>query len=215
MKGKPMEALERAAQAHRAEIEKQQAALDAAVKEIEIEKRLCSEAVSNGDQAAFSKHRAAQADAESRRDFASARITFLQAEAPVKVEDARLTWQDIAAKYNKDLATAKSEYAKAKKKLCGLYLDMVELQNEMLKNREKLASLCGGQEDQAAQERRFPADVIPVIGGIDNRAGLRSPATRLLDPDANFVVSAAELEGSSSGKVYEKIFSIINLHRPA
>lgn len=215
MKGKPLETLVRAAQAHREEIEKQQAALSSANEAIEREKRLAVDAVTKGDQEAFSKHRAAQADAESRRDYAAARISFLQAEAPVKLEDARLTWQDIAAKHNKDLAAAKAEYIKAKKKLCALYMDLVELQNTMLKTRETLASLCGGPEGQTEKERIFPADTVQLQGGVNNRACLHSSLLRTIDPDAAFVASAIFIEDPSSETASSKIHTVIDLRRPA
>ena len=107
--------------------------------------------------------------------------------APVKAlpdDVAREAWAEYAEDYNKALKKKLDEYASLKKKLCQMYGEMLDYQNEALNVRLLFSN------NSAVPAEAFRMEYIPLRGGALNPVGGTSlNGCSIRDPDAVFFLS--------------------------
>lgn len=144
---------------------------------------------------------AGDVDGYQQKDAAAARVTatifvkrrMLDKLGPtVTADDARAAWADYAAKHNKALKASLDAFNDEKKKLCGMFADLLSLQGEALSVRTRLAAAVGLENSE------FGLDFIPVRGGISAPGLLKLNGFNAFDPDACYYLSSYAIEHNKS-----------------
>lgn len=114
--------------------------------------------------------------------------SFLDSLAPaVTQESAVSAWNAYAADYNPRLKKAVEEFAKEKEKLCGMYNDLLEMQDAALQLREQLGRIIKINSDVGSV---FRMDYIPCRAGFSAKGLLTlGNVPTLRDPDAVYNIA--------------------------
>jgi hypothetical protein len=96
--------------------------------------------------------------------------------------DALEAWCGYAEKHNSKLHKALAEFESERAKLCKMYSSLVDIQNEALLMRERMA------ETSSTEKEKFTIDYIPVHGGID-KGLLRLGGFNCMDADACYYLA--------------------------
>lgn len=127
------------AETERESIEKQISSLEGKLREKNEEKEQCSDSKS---------YLACQDDLRQiEADLFIERKKLEKQRKPFTEADVREAWTDYATAYNKGMQSKMKDFQKALTAFIDAYKDMVDLQNDALKNRETCADLLGIERD--------------------------------------------------------------------
>ena len=128
---------------------------------------------------------------------------------------AREAWADYAADYNKALKKKLDEYGRMKQKLCQMYGDLLDYQNEALNIRLLFSN------NSTVPAEAFRMEFIPVKGyGEHPRGNISIGGCNIHDPDAVFFLSDYCIKNSvifGTGKIdptLSKVQCVIAQHIP-
>ena len=93
-----------------------------------------------GNLEAYKKEKAAMTDCE---DELYVLRNKTKADTFISREEGLKAWKKYCPEYEKELASLTAEYRKEAEKLLDKFLEIVEIQNQALEAREKLAEACG------------------------------------------------------------------------
>lgn len=117
----------------------------------------------------------------------------------VSKSEAIEAWNDYAKSYAKTMKALSDEFQKEKEKLLKKYAEMVDLQDEACKARERLGSYIGKNKQNlqmgGGYDNLFPMEYIQCLGtgnGVNSLLTSLSGAT-IKDPDAVYYLSSLKL----------------------
>lgn len=144
---------------------------------------------------------------EAKRSLAKKQLEQIHAE--YTSENVKAAWADYTADYGKIFDKKMSEYQKARKALYSSFMELVDLQNEGLKNREKCGRLIGKEEPEINLSNDYnsvyPEFRLPLLD--TTRTG-KTNNWRVQSPDAVFFLES----GIASDAEMDKYNSVLRLH---
>lgn len=178
-----------------------------ASKQAEDLKAQAEEAAVSGDLDQYKKLKAQADDLEAFVYVQGKQIEKIKQNPAVSNKDVSDAWEDYVKTYDKDLKAKLDRFHEAKNKLLKEFVEMVDMQNNALATRERLASYIGKEKVNLTLDgglgSMFPMNYIPCIGrGIErngNELALRG--TSVCDPDAVYYLNSL----GKKEKLYDSI----------
>lgn len=164
------------------ELEKREESRKARVKALEAEiaaaRAEATEAANAAEKAAragflaeYNRKTSDKQAAEAREYVASAQLSTIQA-PEVTAAEAQEAWSNYRAGYEKDFQRNSDRLNKARAEFLAAFGDLLDLQSEGLRQREKLGGWLGIHPDQAtsgdAAFNQFPLQTMPTEARIKN-----------------------------------------------
>ena len=169
---------------------------------------LAAEYESQAEEAALAGDADAYIDLKAKADKQKA-LAYIQGKqieklgsAPVVTKDETVdAWVDYSRSYSAKMKNKLAKYEAEKKKLLEDYRELVTMQNDACKVREKLASYIGVKAPGALDnglDALYPMAYIPCMArGANGVPGMVSiPGSPLRDPDAVFYLSSLMLDAT-------------------
>ena len=166
------------------EIEAQTAEKDAA----EV---AAQEAADNGDIDAYRQHKAEAEELETSIFVKQAQLN--KNGSSLKEEDVLKAWKKYAADYEKKFTKALSDYETARRGLYEKYMQVINLQNDALKTRERCGFLLGMKPPASIMEydshyKNFKMRTLPYTPA----PGLMYKGLAITSPETVFFMSSGE-----------------------
>lgn len=189
--------VEKAVAARATEIQTLTEKQDELAAQIVAEQKAAKEAAAAGDREAFGRHQTEAQALQADLDFSRTRLQALREKPAITREDAKSAWESYRSKYDPKMKAGLAHYQEIKKALMENYKALLDMQTEMIRERDKLARLAGikdapketGMMFNEYLRAIFPAMTLSNKKGADFRAGIKIGGSTLIDPDAVFYMS--------------------------
>lgn len=151
-----------------------------------------------GDVDLFMEYRKKAQQQEAISYIQSKQIDSITASPMISKEESVSAWEDYAKDYSRQLKAKIEKFQASKAKLLNDYLEMVSMQEEACKIRERLASYIGKKVEplsvDAGLNQLYPMEYIPCVGrAVDWTSGkVEMKGTSVSDADAIYYLSSLQ-----------------------
>lgn len=199
--------------------ERAQAAIDLTelVKRAALLEQEAQAAADGGDLEAY-REKKAQAEAVNEEIFVKQAKAAKQ-ENPITEDMAAAAWETYRADHDKKFKAKLSAYQAAKAELLTMYRDLLSMQREAFKTRERLAGYLGMDTNRGFMQagtpdnvgEKFPCEVLPA----DDVVGLHFTGTAVRDPDSVFYLACRGITGAKllSDPETVQLYNLLIAHR--
>lgn len=199
--------------------ERAQAAIDLTdlVKRAALLEQEAQAAADGGDLAAY-REKKAEAEAVNEEIFVKQAKAAKQ-ENPITEDMAAAAWETYRADHDKKFKAKLSAYQAAKAELLTMYRDLLSMQREAFKTRERLAGYLDMDTSRGFMQTgtpdnvgaKFPCEVLPV----ENVLELHLNGTAVRDPDGCFYLACRGITGGAlmTDPETQQFYNLLIAHR--
>lgn len=177
-----------------------------------------AQAAADGGDLTTYREKKAQAEAVNEEIFVK-KAKATKQENPITEDMAAAAWETYRADHDKKFKAKLSAYQAAKAELLTMYRDLLSMQREAFKTRERLAGYLDMDTNRGFMQvgtpdnvgAKFPCEVLPA----NDVVGLHFTGTAVRDPDSVFYLACRGITGSNllSDPETVQLYNLLIAHR--